>query len=85
MPCARATRDTTGGITPADITAHLPGPVKDIYLVIRTSGEQRLSARAAPRRTVTGEATGMFPPRRSDHALWPSGTASSRNAAIEVQ
>ncbi|RYC11303.1 undecaprenyl diphosphate synthase family protein [Nocardioides zhouii] len=36
--------DTAGGITPADITAHLPGgPVKDIDLVIRTSGEQRLS------------------------------------------
>ena len=33
-----------GGIDPADITAHLPGgPVKDIDLVIRTSGEQRLS------------------------------------------
>jgi short-chain Z-isoprenyl diphosphate synthase len=36
--------DRTGGITPADITAHLPGgPVKEIDLVIRTSGEQRLS------------------------------------------
>jgi short-chain Z-isoprenyl diphosphate synthase len=36
--------DTHGGITPGDITAHLPGgPVKDIDLVIRTSGEQRLS------------------------------------------
>ena len=35
---------TGDGITPADITAHLPGgPVKDIDLVIRTSGEQRLS------------------------------------------
>jgi short-chain Z-isoprenyl diphosphate synthase len=36
--------DQHGGIEPADITAHLPGgPVKDIDLVIRTSGEQRLS------------------------------------------
>ena len=40
---AGAARDSDG-ITPADITAHLPGgPVKDIDLVIRTSGEQRLS------------------------------------------
>ena len=36
--------DRDGGIEPADITAHLPGgPVKEIDLVIRTSGEQRLS------------------------------------------
>ena len=33
-----------GVIEPADITAHLPGgPVKEIDLVVRTSGEQRLS------------------------------------------
>lgn len=36
--------DASGGIEPADITAHLPGgPVKEIDLVVRTSGEQRLS------------------------------------------
>jgi len=36
--------DTSGGLDPDDITAHLPGgPVKEIDLVVRTSGEQRLS------------------------------------------
>lgn len=36
--------DATGGIDPADITEHLPGgPLKEIDLVVRTSGEQRLS------------------------------------------
>jgi short-chain Z-isoprenyl diphosphate synthase len=36
--------DPAAGLDPAAITDHLPGgPVKDIDLVIRTSGEQRLS------------------------------------------
>ena len=67
--------DASLGLTPQAITAHLPGgPVKEIDLVIRTSGEQRLSG---------------FVPWQAAHAeihvsdkLWPDFSAEDFDRAL---
>lgn len=67
--------DPSGGLDPDAVTAHLPGgPVKDIDLVIRTSGEQRLSG---------------FVPWQAAHAevhvspkLWPDFEETDLDAAL---